>query len=176
METYPTRSFDLQKQWESSVFEHGCALRLTCPSYTYARASMEFTATRSCSPRPFPCWPLFSYKKNPPKETRLQGNVFDETADGWWKERMHGGKQAAEGALMGSYTGSLYRFGANRWSLSTLECWLALLIEQVIFVIGWLHIISEVLAARSYWDISLIANFECAHDEIKITPAGRKYI
>lgn len=50
---------------------------------------------------------------------------------------------------MGSYTGSLYCFRANRHFLVQLACWLALLIEKVISVIVWLHIISEILVARS---------------------------
>lgn len=73
---------------------------------------------------------------------------FRETRDG--KERRHGGKQAVVGEVMGSYTGSLYSVGANRCFLVQLVCWPALPIEQVISVIGWLHVISEVLATRSH--------------------------
>lgn len=80
------------------------------------------------------CQPTFSDGKKM-KEARLWGDVFGGR---------HGGKQAAEGEVTGSYTGSLYRFGANRCFLVPLMCWLAALIEQVISVIGWLHIISEV--------------------------------
>ncbi len=77
--------------------------------------------------------------------------------DWGWVKKKRRGKQGAEGDVRGSHTGFLYRFGANRCFLVQLVWWLALLIEQVTSVIGWLHIISEVLAARSYWDISLIA-------------------
>lgn len=75
---------------------------------------------------------------------------------------------------MGSYTGSLCRFGANRCFLVQLVCWLALLIEQVISVTGWLHIISKVLTARSHWDISLIAHFKFVQNEFQITQTGEE--
>lgn len=123
--------------------------------HTYTHPSREFTTILGSSPWPHPCRPLFSNEKKG-EETRVWGNVF---GDGWWKECRNGGKQAVEGEVMGSYTGSLYCFRANRHFLVQLACWLALLIEKVISVIVWLHIISEILVARSCWDINLIANF-----------------
>lgn len=144
------------------------------PFHTYIHSSMEFTTSLSCS-----LWPSLS--QPPPflspdekkvKETKLSGNLFSKIGNGWWKE--HAGSEEVRGEVMGSYTGSLYRFCANRRLLVRLVCWLMLLIEQVISVPGWLHVISEVRTAGSYWDISLIANFECAQNEIKITPMGKK--
>lgn len=48
MDTYPSRGFDLQKQWGRSVFEHGLALRLTClspaPTHTNPRTSQQLGA------------------------------------------------------------------------------------------------------------------------------------
>lgn len=135
--------------------------------HTYTHPPLEFTTTLVCSPWPSPCRPLFSDEKKwkEMKRTRLRDNFSDEIGDGWWKECRHGGKQAAEGEVRGSYSGSLYRY---RCVLVQLVCWLALLIEQVISVIGWLH--SEV---RSNWDISLITNLKCAQKGIQITPMGK---
>lgn len=138
--------------------------------HTYVHPSMEFIASLAALPDPPLLHPPFFRWQNKWKEQSAGVTFFGETVDWWWKESRHGGKQTLKGEVMGSHTGSLCRLCANRRFLVNLVCWLVLLIEQVISVTGWLHVISEVLTARQNWDISLIAD-DCTQSK-NSSPVG----
>lgn len=81
MDTYASRSFDLQKQWGRSVFEHGLALRLTCLSPTPTHINpWNLQQLGAAVAADSPLVDLFFFPHE--KKVKETGNVFDETGDG----------------------------------------------------------------------------------------------
>lgn len=81
LHTPEIRPGHILKLWSLEIrYEHGCALGLACPSYTYTYPSVRFTITQGCSPRACPLLTRYFWWEENAILVAVQAS-----GDRWWK-------------------------------------------------------------------------------------------